>query len=337
MPGTITLKSKSVQQQVMDDQQPKTSSLVSHVLPHQYDSISSAAGADSELAISKSHAGKASAGSQSYYQDTLSAYNDDPMSRLLSVANRTSQPKHSTSQGVADLQKVATEAPPAVDFDKAYATVKRHHQEALAKAGKQTQEIIEQSRTQSDGTKSTLEQRLEQLSQAIDAELSKDNINFDALQALVLKAVMLHMRKTARVEHEYISELGVQIRAKAQIVKDAYASKTQLGVTLVVSVIGLGGGVGLAPLMTNSISQATANAVVQTSQIASSSSSAITSLVAAKDNSTKGHHEFHLRLMQNNEDNAKTRERGNGEVIKSLKSLIDEFVRSLHQLFSTFS
>jgi hypothetical protein len=331
-----------------DYQNEKKVNPVSHfVPPNQIDTISSAKEEGKLLSIGKVLPTTAN----TYYQDSQSPYNTDSLDSKLSAINVPPRQKHIPTDPVATLDPLSTQKPivsdPAtvspieIDFDTAQKIVKENYKQFATNAGQETQDFISQTKVQNDGSKSSLDQRLEQLSQRIDEELKKDTINFDALQAMVLKIVMLHMRRTAKVEHEYTSEQGLLIKLKAIEVKNAYTSWSGLAVAVTSATLSIGGGMaGLSPFAGSVISPDTVKTLVGASQPISNASMGVNSvggIYSAKDNSTKGYHEFHLRLMQSKEENAKERKRSNGEVIKTTKNLLEETSRNQHQLFSSFS
>lgn len=185
-----------------------------------------------------------------------------------------------------------------------------------------------------------IETRLDNLSKEIDGKLKQNNINFEALQRQVYQVIMLMMRRAAKTDQEYLSELNVQIKAQAVQVQGTYNTWPGVTVTLISAGVSIFGGcAGLSPLLPSSvISQSMAQTLSQSSQAigtAGTGISGVGSLFNSRNEATRGVLQINLKRTQDKEEDRKGTKHSNNESRKTAKTAMEEFMRMHHDALKT--
>lgn len=180
-----------------------------------------------------------------------------------------------------------------------------------------------------------IESNLDMISRDIDERLKQKNINFEELQRKIYQIIMLLMRRAAKTDQEYISELNIQIKAQAVQVQGTYNTWPGVTITVISAVVSIGAGAaGLSQLLPRTlISQNLANILsgnAQTYSTVSTGISGIGSLFNSRNEATRGVMQIHLKRTQDKEEDRKGAKHSNNESRKSARSAQDESARMLH-------
>lgn len=186
-----------------------------------------------------------------------------------------------------------------------------------------------------------IQTRLNSLSQAFDEELKKQPPNNEVLQSLIYPLMMLMFRRSAQIDQEFISELGVKIQVQAVEIKDGHNSWHGIAITITASAIGIvGGGLSFAQLIPG-IAPGLAQTLAASAQPVSGTSTAISSIGGIFDNKrqgTLGFLQMQHERSKTKEENSRSAKRTTNESVNSTKEtwarFTDEFFRFRRELVS---
>lgn len=185
-----------------------------------------------------------------------------------------------------------------------------------------------------------LDNHIDSLSKKIDEELLKPNVNFEKLQAMVYKLIMLLMRRTAKADQEFITEMGVQIKAQTAQIKDTYNTWPTLIVTVVSAGVSIGaGGMGFAQFMpTKYIAAETAKQLALQSQTMSNVGTSLQSLTSLASNRSEGQRQVFqmmLQRIQGKEEDRKGAKHKHGETGKEARDSLKSAGQTEHDTVRT--
>ena len=188
----------------------------------------------------------------------------------------------------------------------------------------------------------TIEQRRMAISDEIEAEFLKNNKDFEKLQKLVYNVVMLMMRRAAKADSEFVSEMSVQIKAQSRAIQDTYNTWPGLIITCLSSAVSLAGGAaGLAPLApTWALDPAVGTQLGQAAMSignAGTGLSGIGSLVNNRQDGIRQVRQHELQRMQGKEDDRKGAKQNNNQTRRESKSALDNHLRDIHDIFMKMS
>lgn len=181
-----------------------------------------------------------------------------------------------------------------------------------------------------------IENHFDAISQSIDDELLKHNIDFEKLQAMIFKIVMLHMRKAAKVDQEYISELNVQIKAQSLKVQETYNTWMHVGITVISATVSIGAGVcGLSPFAPASFINAdtarnlAANAV--NIGTAGTGINYLGGIANSRSEGKRGYYQLDLQRAQGKEEDRKGARHNHNDIRKNAKEAHAQFMHLRHE------
>lgn len=178
-----------------------------------------------------------------------------------------------------------------------------------------------------------VETHLDDLTAAINAELAKPTQDFDRLQVLIYKVIMLTMRLAAKTESEQIREFSFKIKNQAQEIKATYNNWQGLTVTVISAGVSVAGGLaGLSPFMP--FEPQVAQALQMASQsigTAGTGLSGIGSIFNNRSEGTRQVEQLNLKSMQDKEQDHKEFKQHKNDLLKTAKATADEFDRNKHQ------
>jgi hypothetical protein len=177
---------------------------------------------------------------------------------------------------------------------------------------------------------SLLEIEIETLSSGIDKEISKlDNINFKRLEEMVYKIIAVLMRRAAKTDQEYISEMNIQIKLQAIKIQSTYNNWKGVTITVISAGISMFGGAGgLAPLLpTKLVSEEIGKVLAQSSQGVGSAGTSLGGIASIFNSGAEGERQvlqIYLKRTQDKEEDKKGSKHGNkqhaDDAISSLKA-----------------
>jgi hypothetical protein len=229
---------------------------------------------------------------------------------------------------------------------KSKAIVNPYYTDTIAKVGEEVPFLTEVQKVENDAKpqierQSLLDAQFDDLSKQIDAELEKSNdalakIDFEKLQELIHKIVMLHMRKAAKVDQEYISELAIQIKAQGSQIQGTYNTWPGVVITVVSATVSIAGGAfGLAPLAPAIINPETAKVLAAASTPISTAGTGVGGLGTLANNDSEAKRQvwqLELKRKQDKEEDRKGAKHGNKETQKAARAAQDEFNRNKHEV-----
>lgn len=185
--------------------------------------------------------------------------------------------------------------------------------------------------------KGIVETRLEKMSAEMNAELAKGVKDFDKLQAMIYKVIMMMMRAAAKSDLEQIHEYSVKIKKQAYEIQATYNTWQGMTITVISAGVSIGGGVaGLSPFIPG-ISPQTAQYLVQGSQAIGTAGTGLSSIGSMFDKRSEGNRsvmQTFQRIMQEKEEEGKTRKQAKTQLIQSTKAAEEEAARNKHQATS---
>lgn len=174
------------------------------------------------------------------------------------------------------------------------------------------------------------------ISNSIDEELKKTGINFEKLQELIYKVVMLYMRQAVKVDQEYISEMGIQIKIQAVKIQGTYNTWPGLVITVISAGISMGAGLGgLSPLF-SFVQPETARVLAGAATPLSTAGTGVGSLGSIFNNKSEGNRQvmqIYLKRTQDKEEDRKGTKHGNNDTRKTARAAQEEFYRTQHDTF----
>lgn len=138
---------------------------------------------------------------------------------------------------------------PVEEKDEAPRVVAAYHADTIAPAHDSVELKLTYSDLDKKGRPLQLDEHLSVISSDVDEMLKSNKIDFEKLQVLVYKVVMMHMRKSAKVSQEQMADMRVKIRVQAVNIQKSYNSYYGRILTVISATISIAGGLsGLAPL-----------------------------------------------------------------------------------------
>lgn len=175
-----------------------------------------------------------------------------------------------------------------------------------------------------------IEARLNALSKSFDEELKKQPPNNEVLQALIYPLMMLMFRRSAQIDQEFVSELGVKIQSQAVEIRDGHNSWHGIAITITASAVGIvGGGLAFAQLIPG-IAPGLAQTLAASAQPVSGTSTAISSIGGIFDNKRQGNLGFlqmQHELSKTKKENSLSAKRTTTESVNSTKETWAGFIR----------
>ena len=177
----------------------------------------------------------------------------------------------------------------------------------------------------------SIERRLNELCEAFDEVMTKGGeANYEKLQQLVFPLMMLLFRRSAQIDQEFVSEMGLKVTTQAMAIKDTYNSWHGIAITIVASSVGLvGGGLSFSQIIPG-LAPETVQMLTQSAQPLSGASSAINSIGGIFENQTqakRGVEQMWFEKFRTKEDAARTSKRTNSETVDSVKRAAEEAIR----------
>lgn len=185
-------------------------------------------------------------------------------------------------------------------------------------------------------TKGKVECRFEKMSADIDAELEREDKNFDKLQGMIYQVIMMMMRLAGKLDQEHIYELGIKVKKQAHEIQASYNTWQGLTVTIISSGISMAGGcAGLAPFLPLSIITAdNARNLLTASQSIGSAGTGLSGIGSIFNNRSEGSRQVMqilLRRTQDTEEERKGSKHSKQDLLKSAKAALEEFLRTMHE------
>lgn len=216
-----------------------------------------------------------------------------------------------------------------------------YYADTMSKAGTELPQVsnaanVVESKPRTTRVRVTVEAQYDQVSNEIDEQLRRQDVDFEKLQMMVHNIVMLMMRRAVKTDHDYIREMTVQIKAQAVQIQGTYNTWPGLTITLISAGIGIGGGIaGLTPLFPSAwIAAETANTLNHASQAISSAGTGLGGVGSIFNSRSEGQRQvlqITLRHTQDKEEDRKGAKQGNNETRKSARAAQEEFFRSRHE------
>jgi hypothetical protein len=189
-----------------------------------------------------------------------------------------------------------------------------------------------------DVHKGRVEKQLDKMSADMDAELAKGIPDFDKLQAMIYKVIMMMMRVAAKSDIEQIHEFSVKIKKQAYEIQGTYNNWQGLTITVISAGISIAGGVaGVSPFIPF-VNPESAKYLVQASQAigtAGTGLSSIGSIFDKRSEGSRGVMQTFQRIIQDKEEERKSAKHSKSDHIKTAKSGAEEAERMRHQSSST--
>lgn len=186
--------------------------------------------------------------------------------------------------------------------------------------------------------KGLVETRYEKMSADMNTELANGAPDFDKLQSMIYKVIMLMMRMAAKSDMEQIHEFSVKIKQQAYEIQGTYNTWQGLTITVISAAVSFGGaGAGLSPFIPFNISPDTVRALVNASQSIGTASTGLSSLGSAFDKRSEGTRsvmQTFQRIMQEKEEERKTGKQTKNEHIKTAKAADKENDDAKHQAYN---
>lgn len=185
-----------------------------------------------------------------------------------------------------------------------------------------------------------IEQYRLSISEQIEEEFRKNNKDFEKLQTLVSKVIMLMMRGAAKRDSEFISEMGIKSKAQTMQIQSTYNTWPNVIVTWIsagVSVVG--GAAGLAPFATF-IPVDTAQKLASAATSIGSAGTSISGIGSLLNSSNEGKRtvlQYELKRIEGKEDDRKGAKQNNNQTRKEAKSALDSHLRDIHDIFMKMS
>lgn len=186
--------------------------------------------------------------------------------------------------------------------------------------------------------KGRVEYHYEQISADMDAALNQEDRDFEKLQSLIYKVIMLTMRLAAKFDHESIYEINLKIKTQAQEIKSTYNTWQGLTVTVVSAGVSVTAGVaGLTPLFPISVIAAqTAENLGKASQGIGSAGTGLSGIGSIFNNRSEGERQvlqIYLKRSQDSEEERKGSKHSKNDHLKTAKAASEEFARSRYEAF----
>lgn len=186
--------------------------------------------------------------------------------------------------------------------------------------------------------KDLIEYQINILSDKIDQALQSQDIDFDRVQALIYRLIMVLMRRSVKSDQEFITNMGLKIQVHAEKIKDQHNTWPNLVVTVVAGGVSIVGGLlGVAP-MTNLFSPDMAKAMQGASQAvgtAGTGISGIGSLLKERTDGIKGFLQFEQQRMQGKESDKKEAKGSHTQSLKTAKEGLQSKDRDIHEAVSS--
>lgn len=187
--------------------------------------------------------------------------------------------------------------------------------------------------------KDLIEWQIKTLSDKIDEALATpgQEIDFDRVQAMIYRLIMVLMRRTVKTDQEFITEMGLKIGIKAVNIKDQHNTWPYLLLTVAAGGVSIFGGlIGFAPL-TTLFSPATADLLQKASQgvgTAGTGMSGIGSLLKERTEGIKGFMQYEQERMKGKESDKKEAKGSHNNSLKTAKEGEQQKDRARHDAFS---
>lgn len=181
-----------------------------------------------------------------------------------------------------------------------------------------------------------IESKIDATSKAIDNELKKDKRDFEKLQTLVYNIIMLVMRRAAKSDHEYITEVGELIKKQSVQIKDTYNTWTHLSVTVASSGISLFGGfAGISRFLPANVITPENAMVLSGSALsignAGTGLSGIGSMAGSRSEGKRNALQLDLKRIEGKEDDRKGAKQSNKEAAKTARAAHEHFNQIVHE------
>ena len=273
-----------------------------------------------------------------YYQDTMSPNPHSQNSQHSLNTSAFQNPYIQINPNIPAQPAQFVPAQPAQPIP-----VNPYYQDTISKAGEavpapKSENGIASGNVTVVTNRGRVDYRLEEISSQIDAELEKEDRDFEKLQTMIYSVIMLMMRLSAKTDHQNIHEIQIKIKQQAQEIRATYNTWQGVTVTVVSSAVSIGAGVmGLTPFMPLSI--IAANNAAHCASAATSVASAGTgigglgSIINNRSEGNRRVYEIYLKQTQDTEDERKSSKHTKTDHIKTAKAARDEFARSRHEAF----
>lgn len=181
-----------------------------------------------------------------------------------------------------------------------------------------------------------LHQHYEILSKKINEALNAENRDYEKIHAMILRFCMIHMRNVSKEDQEYIARIGDQIKVQAGKIRDTYNTYPVVVITIISSVVSVGGGVaGFSSLIrpNSEVARAFAQNAQQIST-ASTGISGVGSLLNSRNEGDRQILQLTMKRDQDKEEEKKGSKHGNKESQKTFKTSLEEFFRNIRDTIS---
>lgn len=219
--------------------------------------------------------------------------------------------------------------------------VKVYYVDTMSKAGEENP-IPVPPPPPSEVHKGRLDTHFDKISEEMDAELANGTPNFDKLQTMIYKVIMMMMRIAAKADIEQIQEFTITIKKQAYEIKGTY-NKWE-GVTITVFSAGIsmfGGAAGLSPFAPSFIISAdTVQKLVAASHSIGTAGTGLQSIGPIFDKNSEADRsvmQTFQRIIQEKEEERKSGKQSNNDHMKNAKNAAEEVDRQKHQSFSTMA
>jgi hypothetical protein len=219
-------------------------------------------------------------------------------------------------------------------------TVNPYYVDTLSKIGEELPQITPHFDRVEVGihstTKGKVECHFEKMSADIDAELDKEDKNFDKIQGMIYQVIMMMMRLASKIDQDHIYELGIKVKKQAHEIQASYNTWQGLTVTIISSGVSMASGcAGLAPLLPLSVITAdNAKNLLSASQGLGSAGTGLSGIGSIFNNRSEGSRQvmqIYLRRTQETEEERKGSKHSKQDLMKSAKAAAEEFLRTMHE------
>lgn len=175
------------------------------------------------------------------------------------------------------------------------------------------------------------------LSKNIDEALKAENRDYEKIHAMILRFCMIHMRNVSKEDQEYISRIGDQIKVQAGKIRDTHNTYPVVIITLVSSVISIGGGIAGFSSLIHPNSELARTFAQNAHQISTASTgiSGVSSLFNSRNEGDRQIMQLIMKRDQDKEEEKKGSKHGNKESQKLHSNALIEFFRNIRDTISS--
>lgn len=214
-----------------------------------------------------------------------------------------------------------------------------YYVDTMAKAGEEIQKTpAAPAAPATEAHKGRLEAQFEQMSAEMNADLAAKVPDFEKLQAMIYKVIMMMMRIAAKSDAEQIQEFSVKIKKQAYEIQGTYNTWQGLTITVISAGISIAGGVAGVSPFNPFVNPDNVKYWVQSSQAIGNAGTGLSSIGQVFDKRSEGQRsvmQTFQRIMQDKEEERKSGKHSKSDLIKNAKSGLEEAERARHQSTSS--